>query len=141
MSVSVSPTIHTFGEGRLNGQTIISELTRNMELGSFEMAYSTLLPCIFDVYLHPEDHARLHGVFPLIAEDAKRALSARVAQLNTTPKVLGLRRNSRAPKEHKIACHDWIIEFFADTEAAVPLGDIEIHSELHETAQPGFRGT
>src|ERR1700682_5669318 len=34
-----------------------------------------------------------------------------------------------------------MIEFLPDTEGTVPLGDIEIHSELNETAQPGFRGT
>src|ERR1039457_1507468 len=47
------------GAQRFSGQVIIDELLRNMEIGSFEMAYSTLLPCVFSVYLHPEDHARL----------------------------------------------------------------------------------
>ena len=126
---------------RLNGQTIIDELIRNMELGRFEMAYSVLLPCIFDVYLHPDDHARLAGVFDLIAEDAKRALAARVARLNASPAVLGFKRAGKGAKEHKIASRDWVIEFFPDTENTVPLGDIEIHSELNETEQPGYRGT
>ena len=126
---------------RLSGQTIIEQLIRNMELGRFEMAYSVLLPCLFDVYLHPEDHARLSGVFDLIAEDAKRALAARVSRLNTTPSLLGIKRGNKTAKEHKIAARDWIIEFFPDTENSVPLGDVEIHSELNETAQPGYRGT
>src|SRR2546429_4667205 len=77
--------------GMLSGQTIINELIRNMEQGRFELAYSVLLPCAFSIYLNPEDHARLAGVFDLIAEDAKRALRARVSQLNTPPTVLGLR--------------------------------------------------
>jgi hypothetical protein len=128
-------------DARLSGQTIIEQLIRNMELGRFEMAYSVLLPCIFDVYLHPEDHTRLAGVFDLIAEDAKRALAARVSRLNTTPTILGIKRGNKAAKEHKIACRDWVIEFFADTENSIPLGDVEIHSELNETAQPGYRGT
>ena len=34
-----------------------------------------------------------------------------------------------------------MIEFFPDTENSIPLGDVEIHSELNETAQPGYRGT
>lgn len=128
------------GDMRLNGQTIIDQLIRNMELGQFEMAYSVLLPCIFDVYLNPEDHARLSGVFELIAEDAKRALCAKVAKLNAAPTVLGIRRGKPA-REYRIACRDWIIEFYADSESTIPLGDVEIHSELNETAQPGFRGT
>ena len=122
----------------LNGQVIISELLRNMESGAFEMAYSTLLPCVFSVYLHPDDHARLAGVFPYIADDARRALGARVAELNAAPRF-GLKKKQR--KEYRIAAKDWVIEFFADTEDAVPPGDVEIHSELSEAAQPGYQGT
>jgi hypothetical protein len=127
--------------GKLSGQAIINELIRNMEIGQFEMGYSVLLPCVFSLYLHPDDYARLGGVFDLIAEDAKRALGARVAQLNTKPTILGVKRPGRQPKDFKIAGRDWILEFLPDTEGSVPLGDVEIHSELNETAQPGFRGT
>jgi hypothetical protein len=127
--------------GKLSGQAIINELIRNMELGQFEMGYSVLLPCVFSLYLHPDDHARLAGVFDLIVEDAKRALVARVAQLNNKPKILGVKRPGRQTKEFKIAGRDWILEFLPDTEGTVPIGDVEIHSELNETAQPGFRGT
>jgi hypothetical protein len=124
---------------KLNGRVIISELLRNMELGAFEMAYSTLLPCVFSVYLHPEDHARLSGVFPLIADDARRGLGSRVAELNATPARFGLRKK-KEQKEFRIAAKDWVIDFFADTENAVPLGDVEIHSELSEAPQPTFQG-
>jgi hypothetical protein len=127
------------GETRLSGNIIIGELLRNMELGKFEMTYSVLLPCIFTVYLNPADHATLSSVFNLVIDDACRALRDRVAQMNTAPKKLGLSRRGKAAKEHKIACHDWDIEFLPDAE--VPSGDIEIHSELNETAQPGYRGT
>ncbi len=127
-------------EPRLNGNVIIAELMRNMELGRFEMAYTVLFPCVFTIYLNPQDHAVLRGVFDLIAEDARRALRARVAELNSNPLVLGLRRRrAKAVKEHKIACRDWSLEFLPDAE--VPVGDVEIHSELNETAEPGFRGT
>src|SRR5437762_14139143 len=97
-------------ESMLSGQTISSELMRNMEQGQFELAYTVLLPCTFTIYLNPEDHARLNGVFDLIAEDAKRALRARVTQLNTPSKVLGLRIRSNLSKEYKIATRDWIVE-------------------------------
>jgi hypothetical protein len=127
--------------GKLSGQAIINELIRNVELGQFEMGYSVLLPCVFSLYLHPEDHSRLAGVFDLIVEDAKRALGARVAQLNSKPKILGVKRPRRQTKEFKIAGKDWILEFLPDSEGTVPVGDVEIHSELNETAEPGFRGT
>ncbi|MBV9083439.1 MAG: FHA domain-containing protein [Acidobacteriaceae bacterium] len=126
-------------EPKLFGNVIIGELVRNMELGRFEMTYSVLMPCVFTVYLNPQDHAALKGVFDLIAEDARRTFRARVAELNRTPTVLGVRRRGRTAKEHKIAARDWSIEFLPDEE--VPLGDVEIHSELNETAEPGFRGT
>lgn len=126
-------------EARLSGSVIIGELLRNMELGRFEMAYTVLFPCVFTIYLNPDDYAVLRGVFDLIVEDARRALRTRVAELNSSPEVLRLRRRAGTTKEHKIACRDWNLEFLPDTE--VPPGDVEIHSELNETAEPGFRGT
>jgi hypothetical protein len=127
------------GETRLSGHIIISELLRNMELGRFDMNYSVLLPCVFTIYLNPQDHSTLSTIFNLVIDDARRALRDRVAELNAPPKLLGLPRKGKAAKEHKIACQDWYIEFLPDGE--VPIGDIEIHSELNETAEPGYRGT
>ena len=118
-------------EARFSGNVIVGELIRNMELGQFEMAYTVLLPCVFTIYLNPEDHANLTGVFDLIAEDARRALRARVGDFNA--------HAGKGKKEYKIAAADWIIEFLSHPE--VPRGDVEIHSELNETVQPGFRGT
>jgi hypothetical protein len=123
---------------RISGQTILEQLIRNCELGHFEMGYSILLPCIFNIYLHPEDYNRLRTVQDLIKDDARRALTARLTQLNGRPGLLGKRKDR---KEYKIACREWCFEFFADTEGAVPQGDVEIHSELNEAPQPGFRGT
>jgi hypothetical protein len=128
------------GEARLNGNVIIGELIRNMELGRFEMSYTVLLPCVFTVYLNPQDHATLRGVFDLVIEDAKKALRSRVAELNSGEiGVLGIKRRAKPGKEFKIACHDWNIDFLPEPE--VPSGDVEIHSELNETAEPGYRGT
>jgi hypothetical protein len=108
-----------------------------MELGRLEMGYSILLPCIFSVYLHPDDHARLIAVEGLIKEDAKRALNARMAEWNRKSSLF---RRGGTRKTHKIAREDWWIELFSDTEAAVPPGDVEIHSELNDVPQPGYRG-
>jgi hypothetical protein len=136
----VAPKGKGFAEAKLNGQVIIDELIRNTEVGRFEMGYSVLLPCIFSIYLNSEDHGRLKGVFELIAEDAKRALRARVAQLNSKSFLPGVKRPGKQAKEYRIACADWVLEFFPDSEGTVPVGDVEIHSELAETEQPGFRG-
>src|SRR5580693_5517805 len=127
-------------EGRITGRIIIDQLIRNMELGQFEMAYSTLLPCIFSLYLHADDYARLTGVFDLIKEDAKRALAARLEQLNAKPLGLSAIRPGKERKPYKIASKDWTFEFFPDSEGVVPVGDVEIHSELNEIPQPGYHG-
>jgi hypothetical protein len=122
---------------RISGQIVIDELIRNMELGRLELGYSVLLPCIFSVYLHPEDYERLRAVEGIIQEDARRALSARVAEWNRAHSVF---RRGGAPKPFRIAQKDWWIGLFADGEGAVPPGDVEIHSELNDVAQPGYRG-
>jgi hypothetical protein len=131
----------TAADGKLTGQIIIDQLIRNMEMGQFEMAYSVLLPCVFSLYLHPEDYARLSGVMDLLKEDARRALSARLQQLNAKPMSFPLGRGSKDRKDYKIACKEWALEFFPDSEGTVPSGDVEIHSELNETPQPGYHGT
>src|SRR5207253_7121120 len=118
---------------RISGQIIINELIRNMELGRLELGYSILLPCIFSVYLHPDDYVRLRGVESLIKEDAQRALDARLAEWNA--KNAFFRRGGKR-KACKIARDGWWIQLFADTEGAVPAGDVEIHSELNDVAQP-----
>ena len=122
---------------RISGQTIIDELIRNMELGRLEMGYSILLPCIFSIYVHPDDYNRLLGVQDLIKEDARRALTAKMAEWNGKGSLF---KRSPARKEFRIAQGDWWIELFADSEGAVPPGDVEIHSELNDVAQPGYRG-
>jgi hypothetical protein len=122
---------------RISGQIIIDELIRNMDLGRLELGYSILVPCIFSVYLHPDDYARVSSVQEIIREDARRALAAQLAEWNAK----GGRLRRKESKTYRIAVNNFWIGLFADGEAAVPPGDVEIHSELNEIAQPGYRGT
>jgi hypothetical protein len=125
----------------LGGQTIIDQVLRNAEAGQFELGYTVLLPCIFNLYLHPEDYTRLSGIFPHIRDDARRALKDRIALMNTpSRRALGFRGRKLDHKEFKIAASDFVFEFFSDEDGSVPLGDVEIHSELAETPRPGFHG-
>jgi hypothetical protein len=50
-------------------------------------------------------------------------------------------RRGGARKEYRIAQNTWWIELFRDGDNAVPPGDVEIHSELNDVVQPGYRGT
>ncbi len=70
----------------------------------------------------------------------RQALTARLAQWNAKPLGLGVLRGAKDRKPYRIAGKDWTFEFFPDSEGAVPLGDVEIHSELNETPQPGYHG-
>src|SRR4051812_26908887 len=88
---------------RISGQIIIDELVRNMELGRLEMGYSILLPCIFSVYLHPDDFQRLASVQDLIREDSRRALTAKMQEWNGKGSVF---RRGTPRKEHRIAQGD-----------------------------------
>ena len=131
----------TQSSNTLGGTTIIGQVLRNAEAGQFELGYTVLLPCVFNLYLHPEDYARLSGVFPHIRDDARRALEDRIKQMNSPSsraKVFGSRKAET--KEYKIAGSDFVFEFFSDDDGTVPLGDVEIHSELAETPRPGFHG-
>ncbi len=125
----------------LVGKTIIEQVLRNAEAGQFELGYTVLLPCVFNLYLHPDDYSRLRGIFPHIREDAKRALQDRISQLNH-PASRGrvFRARKSETKEYKIAGSDFVFEFFSDDDGSVPHGDVEIHSELAETPRPGFHG-
>ena len=135
MSRSGTPQARSI-EARVSGQTIIDELIRNMELGRLEMAYAVLLPCVFSVYVHPDDYNRLRSVENLIREDARKALEARMAEWNRKNPF----RRGGTRKNFKIAREDWWIALFADSEGSVPTGDVEIHSELNDMPQPGYRG-
>ena len=126
---------------RLGGKTIIDQVLRNADAGQFELGYTVLVPCIFNLYLHPEDYLRLSGIFAHIRDDARRALLDRIAQLNSpTSRGVVLRPRKFEGKEYKIAGSDFVFEFFSDDEDTVPLGDVEIHSELADTPRPGFHG-
>src|SRR3954451_8098126 len=91
---------------RISGQIIINELVRNMELGRLELGYSILVPCIFSVYLHPDDFTRVSSVQEIIKEDAKRALTASMAKWNGGG---GRLRRNAARKTHRIAANGWWI--------------------------------
>src|SRR5260370_29826412 len=95
---------------RISGQIIINELIRNMELGCLELGYSILVPCIFSVYLHPDDYTRVLSVQDLIKEDAKRALTARMTEWNAKG---GLLRRNAPRKTYRIATNGWWIGLLA----------------------------
>ena len=64
------------------GRDIIQAIVENLHESREPLRYSTLVPSIYAVYLHPDDYDRLAGIFPRMREEAKRALAEELARLN-----------------------------------------------------------
>jgi hypothetical protein len=121
-------------ERQITGDAIISELVRNADVGAFKVRYTTLLPCIFNIYLHADDLEQITPIADFIRSEAKEALNEHLEELNGKAAAPALIRklgiNSGKPVEYKILEPDWTIEFHPDHEERLRRGDIEIYSEL-----------
>ena len=84
---------------QITGDDIISELIRNADAGWFKVRYTILVPCIFNVYLHPRDYELTQPVADLIREEAVRALKEHLSELNKprTARQQALRFSRRTP--------------------------------------------
>ena len=123
---------------RITGDDIISELIRNVDSGAFKVRFTTLVPCVFNVYLHAEDYDQVAPITDFIRTEAISALNEHLASLNkpsSGPSItrwLGVGKEQR-PMEYKILEKNWAIEFHRDDEERLRPGDIEIFSELGST--------
>jgi hypothetical protein len=119
---------------QITGDDIISELIRNADAGWFKVRYTILVPCIFNVYLHPRDYELIQPIAELLREEAVRALREHLSDLNKprTPRPFGKRFGSAGePRpEYKILEKQWVIQFHGDQEERLRPGEIEIYSEL-----------
>jgi len=109
---------------------IILEIVRNMREGLEPLAYSTLPPAIFHVYLHPDDMERLRGILPRIVDEARQALDAELESMNRAS--LGEKLKIAKRNLPKISAPEggWQIQILEDTSDEVASGDILISSEL-----------
>jgi hypothetical protein len=127
------------GTRPITGDDIISELIRNVEAGAFKVRYTTLVPCTFNVYLHPDDFDQIRPITSFVRSEAKLALDEHLAALNkgsslpSVTKWLGF-GSSRQP-EFKALNPQWTIEFHRDVEDRLRRGDIEVYSELGSSEQ------
>ena len=127
---------------QITGDDIISELIRNADAGWFKVRFTILVPCIFNVYLHPRDHELIKPIEELIQEEAARALQEHLADLNKArlahpiAKRFGLAAKPGA--EYKILEKEWIIQFHGDQEERLRPGEIEIYSELGRSRPKDF---
>jgi hypothetical protein len=124
-------------EPRITGEDILSEILRNLEAGLFPVRYTTLVPSIFRIYLHPDDYEPIRGAIPFLADEIRLALRERLAEWNARPGLL--QRLAGAQRmQYKILTEDWTVEFFPDAEDRMARGDIEIYSELGAPPKPEY---
>jgi hypothetical protein len=127
---------------QITGDDIISELIRNADAGWFKVRYTVLVPCIFNVYLHPRDYELIQPIAELIREEAVRALKEHLLDLNKprTARPFGKRFGSAGePRpEYKILEKQWVIQFHGDQEERLRPGEIEIYSELGSARPKDF---
>ena len=127
---------------QITGDDIISELIRNADAGRFKVRYTVLVPCIFNVYLHPRDYEVIQPIAELIREEAVRALQEHLSGLNKPRSAgrFGKRFGSAGePRpEYKILEKQWVIQFHGDQEERLRPGEIEIYSELGNARPKDF---
>ena len=109
---------------------IILEIVRNMREGLEPLAYSTVPPSLYHVYLYPDDLERLRGILPRIIDEAGQALDTELESLNRAS--LGERIKLARRSVPKVAAPEggWRIQFLENTDDDTQPGDIVIHSEL-----------
>ena len=127
---------------QITGDDIISELIRNSDAGRFKVRYTILVPCIFNVYLHPRNYELIQPVVDLIREEAVRALKEHLSDLNKprTARPFGKRFGSAGEPspEYKILEKQWVVQFHGDQEERLRPGEIEIYSELGRARPKDF---
>jgi hypothetical protein len=110
---------------------LIDLVLEHMEQNLEPLKYSVLAPSRYLVYLHPDEYARLEGIFGIVQQQTIRALTEKLAALNTgsrfsryTPRFL---RSNAPPVENPA---EWHVEFLADADGDLAPGAVLITSEL-----------
>ena len=123
-------------DAKATGRDIILAILENMRESMEPLLYSTVAPSIYDVYLHPDDHERLAGIFARIREEAKTALNQDLGRSRKSrPLLPGLRKD--LPKV-EAAEGDWYISFHKDENQELAAGDILVDSLLTLPKQQEF---
>lgn len=115
------------------GRAVILEIVRAMRANLEPLMFSTVAPTRYYVYLHRDDHKRLEGIFPLVVEQARRALDDEVRRINEKAKAGPLRKwLASEPAEPPIdpPRDGWDIRFEPDLDDEMQPGDIAVASEL-----------
>lgn len=132
-----SQTIGT-GPARRPARDVIEAVLENMRQNLETLKYSTLAPSRYIVYLHPDEYSRMEGIFPILQEEAARALTEELETLNRRPQLL--KKVDQLLRRAELRVHnpgaEWQVEFFRDPDGDMSPGDIVVDSELVIPGRP-----
>ncbi len=126
------------------GRAVILEIARAMRENLEPLVFSTVAPTRFYVYLHPDDYKRLEGIFPLIVEQARRALDEEVkhaGERSAAEKMRSWLAKDAARPPIEPPRDGWDIRFEPDLDGEMQPGDIAVASELVLPAPAEFAGS
>ena len=113
---------------------IILAIIENLHTGLEPLLYKTLVPSLFDVYLHLNDYERLEGIWPKVVEETRSALDKELQRLNQAsepPKLLKmLPIFEKEEMKYERAESEWYISLYKNTDEDANKGDIVIDSRL-----------
>ena len=121
-----------------SGRTIILELVKEMEERLYPLLYRILPPSVYHVYLHPDDYREVEAIGPVIAADAQRGLSERVAKINRRSRWQKLLQGTQPPIE--VPPGGWEIAIHPDANGELTRGQLGIVSRLSVPPAPKFEG-
>ncbi len=102
---------------RITPEDIIALILDEMEAATAPSHYSNLVPNVFDVYLYADDLDRLKPLIGRVRDEAARALSTRIADLNKSGAGLKIPLlKDRTPRKQYEALGDWVVEFHENTD-------------------------
>ncbi len=129
-------------QNQATAKEIILAIVDNMHASAEPLLYSTLLPSLFDVYLHHDDYERLEGIWPRVVEEARQALDQELTRLNGNvelPKLLKfLPLLEKGSMRFERAAPDWYINFHKNTDEDAAPGDIVIDSRFTLPSLPKY---
>src|SRR5512138_970303 len=120
-------------ENTATGRAVILEVVRAMRENLEPLVFSTVGPTRFYVYLHPDDHKRLEGIFSIVVEQAKQALDDEVKRLNAGGRPGKLRKwlsDAADAPPIEPPRDGWEVRLEPDLDGEMQPGDIAVASEL-----------
>ena len=122
---------------RRSARDVIAAVVDNMRRNLEPLRYSTLVPSHYTVYLHPQEHARLEGIIPILQEQTLRALAEEMDSLNRRSSVQRLVSRFKGDAVEVLSAGgDWHVEFLPDPDGDMNEGDLLVDSELVLPARP-----